>query len=132
ELYDMLRSAPAEMREQWVRQLDAMPSGSQRTAALKSFYKTFVQIDPVSATASIDSLHDVDTKMIAAEATVGAAPASGLQHVAEMLIKLPREFVSTHSWDYLDDIFQEWSSIDPEAVARFLDQHPNNDLENYH
>jgi hypothetical protein len=109
-----------------------MSSGAQRTAALKSFYKTFVQIDPVAATASIDSLHDVGTKMTAAEATVGAVPASGLQYVAGMLIKLPREFVSTHSWDYLSDIFEEWSGIDPGALAQFLDRHPNNELEDYH
>src|SRR6185503_11505370 len=130
--YDMMRSAPETKRQQWVQYLDAMPEGAQKTAALKSFYKTLVQIDPAAASASVDTLSDVDTKMTAAEAMVGTAPASGLQHVAGMLLKLPREFVSTHSWDYLSDIFQEWSAIDPEAMAKFVDKHPNDELKDYH
>ena len=132
EVYDMLRSAPETKRQQWVQELDSLPDSAQKTAALKSFYKTFVQIDPAAASASIDMLSDVDTKMTAAEAMVGTAPASGLQHVAAMLLKLPREFVSTRSWDYLQDVAYEWSWTDPEALARFFDQHPGNELENYH
>ena len=131
EVYYMLRSASPQLRLQWVRDLNALPPGPQRTAALGSFYKTFVQIDPAAASASVDMLGDIDTKLIAAAAMTATAPVSGLSDVAAMLLKLPRERVSTHSWDYLTDVFQEWSAADPEAVARFFDSHPKGELTDY-
>lgn len=131
QLYEVLRAASAEQRNKWAKRLDEMPWSPRKIAALTSYYKAFVQLDPVSAVASVDALSDVDTKMIAAEALVGAAPAQALGEVANVLIRLPRDRVSTRWRNYLQDTIEEWSSVDPRAVAQFFDDHPADELEDY-
>lgn len=125
EVFDLLRAAPPETRTRWIRQLDAMPDGPQRNAALSSFFKTFVQIDPRAAAESVEGLHDKDGRYLAVEATVGAAPLSAMGEMASMLIKSPPDTFEGARRDFWGDVIFDWSAVDPVATAQFLEQHPD-------
>src|SRR4051812_36049170 len=53
ELYEALRSAPAEARKKWAAELEKMPEGPRKTAALSGFYKLLIQFDPAIAIKAI-------------------------------------------------------------------------------
>jgi hypothetical protein len=131
ELYRLIRMAPVEKRSQWIQQLQDMPPGLRREAALTSFYKTFVQIDPVAAAASINLLRDMGDKVSAASSMVGAAPEYSMGVMTQMLVQLPREKVDRRARDYLQETLEEWSMVDPAAVGRFIEEHPADDLRHY-
>lgn len=124
ELFELLRSAPPATRTQWIKQLDEMPVGPKRSAALSSFYKTFVQLDPHAAAKSIASLHEKHSQLIAMSAMVGAAPQSAMGEMAAMLAKLPPGVFGRGSPNYLGDVLYDWSAVDPSAAARFLEENP--------
>lgn len=124
ELLELLRSAPPKMRTEWIRQLDEMPEGPKRSAALSSFYKTFVQLDPHAAAESIAGLQKKDSQRIAVLAMVGAVPQSAMGEMAEMLIKLPRDLFGRGSPDYLGNVIYDWGAVDPSAASRFLEANP--------
>lgn len=125
EVFDLLRSAPPKTRAGWIRQLDDMPDGPQRNAALSSFFKTFVQIDPRAAAESVAGLHDKDGRYLAVEATVGAAPLSAMGEMANMLIKSPPDTFEGARRDFWGDVIFDWSAVDPVAAAHFLEEHPD-------
>ncbi len=125
ELYDLLRSAPPKTRDGWIKQLDEMPDGPQRNAALSSFYKTFVQIDPHAAAESVAGVHGKYARALAVDAMVGAAPLSAMGEMASMLIKLPPDTARGHVGDLWRDVFYDWSAVDPVAAAHFIEEHPD-------
>ena len=121
ESFYLLRSAPVEMRSRWTKQLEEMPKGPQRNAALSSFYKTFVQLDPHAAAASMAGLQDKDAKSIAVAAMIGATPQSAMKEMAEMLVKLPDDIPGGQN--LLGEIIFNWSAVDPIAAAQFIEEH---------
>lgn len=125
ELFDLLRSAPPKTRDAWIKQLDEMADGPKRNAALSSFYKTLVQIDPHAAVESAANLHGEYSRYLAIEATVGAAPLSALEEMANMLTKLPPKTLWGSRRDLWEDVFYDWSAVDPVAVAHFIEKYPD-------
>jgi hypothetical protein len=125
ELFDLLHAAPPETRAGWIRQLDEMPDGPQKNAALSSFFKTFVQIDPPAAAESVAGLKDTYGKALAVDAIVGAAPLSAIGEMARMLIKLPAGTFRDSRGDLWGDVIYDWSAVDPVAAAQFLEEHPD-------
>jgi len=123
KFYEALRVAPPAARLEWGQEREKLPNGRQKTAAVRGFYKLLVQLDPVAAIDAVEKSHD----STALEAIVGAAPQWALPQLAEMIIKMPREVQDRAEGGQHDDydavILGEWIDIDPEAVARFIDQH---------
>src|SRR2546423_13627676 len=58
EFYEALRSAPADARKKWTAELEKMPEGPRRTAAVSGFYKLLVQFDPVATAKAIIEIKD--------------------------------------------------------------------------
>lgn len=123
-LYDLLRSAPPKTRDGWIKQLNDMPDGPQRNAALSSFYKTLVQIDPRAAAESVAGVHGTYARSLAVDAIVGAAPLSAMGEMANMLIKLPPEAARVRR-NLFRDVLYDWSAVDPVATAHFIEEHPD-------
>lgn len=122
EFYEALRSAPSEARQKWADELQAMPAGPRRTAALAAFYKLLVQFDPLSAAESACEIKDKDAQQLALESVAGAAPGFALKDIATLFLKLPAD--ASDYRKYLEEVISEWISIDPPAVAQFYDEHP--------
>src|SRR5689334_115158 len=49
ELYDLIHEASREQRASWAKQLEALPAGPRKLAAIDVFYKTMVQLDARTA-----------------------------------------------------------------------------------
>lgn len=122
EVYDLLRSAPPKTRDGWIKQLNEMPDGPQRNAALSSFHKTWVQIDPHAAAASVAGVRGTYARSLTVDAIVGAAPLSAMGEMASMLIKLPPEAARARR-NLSRDVLYDWSAVDPVAAAHFVEQH---------
>ena len=125
EFYEALRAAPAAARDEWWRQIQGMPRGPQRTAALKGFFKLLTQLDSDAAMNLISSLKDRELQTSALDAVVQAAPISVFPKLAEQVLKLPKNVWRPDMQDFLAQILGEWSEIDPAAVADLMTTHPS-------
>jgi hypothetical protein len=125
DFYEALRSAPAEARKKWAAELEAMPEGPQRTAAICGFYKLLVQFDPVAAAKAIIAISDAGLQNLALASAVDAAPGFGMGTIAELSLALKERTSGRRS--YLMEVLGEWTLIDAAAVAQFVDEHPELD-----
>jgi hypothetical protein len=124
EFYEALRSAPAEARKKWATELEQMPTGPRRTAALSGFYKLLIQFDPAIAVKAIADINDEAVQNVAVEAAAKAAPGFAIGELAALMIKLPKPDRGSHSRDPVYELLSDWTMIDPPAVAQFLEEHP--------
>ena len=122
DFYEALRSAPGEAREKWRLDLEKMPTGPRKNAAVAGFYKLLVQFDPVTAAKNACDVEDKELRALALESVVSAAPGFALKDFATIFLKIPAE--PYNAQPYLERIFSAWIPIDPAAVARFYDEHP--------
>lgn len=120
EFYEALRSAPGEAREKWRVDLERMPAGPRRNAAVAGFYKLLVQFDPVTAAKDVCEIHDKDLRNLALQSIAGAAPGFALKDIATVLLNNPAD-----APDYLNlyEVMSQWITLDPAAVAKFCDEH---------
>jgi len=121
ELYEALRSAPADAREKWAAELERMPEGPRRTAAFSGFYKLLVQFDPAAAAKAITEIKDKDAQNLALRAAINAAPGCALPLMAELSIN--PSVNDTGSKAPFWAVLEQWSPIDPAAAAKFVDDH---------
>jgi len=123
ELWDVARAAAAEKRTAWARELEQLPPGTRRNAAIKSFYKIWGELDPNAAAAAVEKIPDKRMRGMAFAALADAAADSALPAIAELEWRLgrrPSHFNPT-------SVLARWSAADPQGVANFLEAHPNND-----
>jgi hypothetical protein len=120
ELYDVLKSAPREQLLAWARDLDRMPRGPRQRAAVAAYYKSLIQVDPRAAIEAVSQAANLDMRDVAIDALLKTTPESSWGDVAEMLESLPYQGRgSLH-----EDVIWNWSRVDPEAVSKFIERHP--------
>jgi hypothetical protein len=123
ELWDVMRAAAPERRGAWADELEQMPPGTRRNAAIKSFYKIWGELDPAAAIEAIEKIPDKRIQGMAFVALAGAAADSALPAIAELEFRLGRR--SSHF--NLTSPLHKWSAADPQGVAHFLEARPDND-----
>ncbi len=123
QLYDILRSASPEQIAAWARELEQMPEGPRRTAAVTSFYKSLIQVDPAAAIKAIHEALNLNVRDAAIEALLKTAPESIWGDIAGMFLHL-RKPVNINS---REDVIWRWSMVDPGAAAHFIEAHPEKD-----
>ena len=118
ELYDVLKAASREQLLAWAHDLEQMAEGPRRTAALKTYYKSLVQIDPAIALAAVAQIKEKWIQEQASAALLTTAPESSWGDLAEFFetIPFPRD-----SWE---NPIRNWSRVDPVAVSHFIENHP--------
>jgi hypothetical protein len=122
EFYEALRAAPGEARKKWAGELETMPDGPRRIAAVSAFYKLLVQFDPITASRTISEIKDKRLQYLALECAVDAAPGFAMRTMAELCLS-----VQGRSSGMLWHVRGEWMFIDAPAVAQFIDDHPDPD-----
>src|SRR5438046_1633145 len=68
ELYDVLKAVSREQLLDWAHDLEQMPEGPRRTAAIRTFYKSLVQIDPAIALTAVAQIKETGVEQQAASA----------------------------------------------------------------
>jgi hypothetical protein len=120
DLYEIFRRAtPIELLN-WAADLNRLPIGPQRSAAITAFYKTLIQVNPDAAIQAVLQIGDARLRDLAIGGLDRGAPQSLLPKIAEMLLRTPHRKGTALSSEFISD----WSSIDPEAVSKFLNEHP--------
>ena len=122
ELWDVMRAGAPSKRAEWSKEIEQLPSGPRRNAALKSFYKIWGELDPTAAIEGVEKISDKRMRNMAFVALSETAADSALPAVAELEFRLGRR----SSQFNLVSPLRRWSAADPEAVAQFLEAHPNN------
>jgi hypothetical protein len=119
EVFDLLSGANAELRQSWARQLESMPFGPKKRAAIRSFYKTLVQLDPVAATQLVVDCKDPVTREWGVRGVIAGAAPADMPDVARMLDRLGPEIRS----GYIYIAIWNWSLADPRATSEYIEHH---------
>lgn len=117
QAYEFLHNASPEALMHWAGQLEKMPTGPRKTAAITSFYKVLTQVDTKTAVDVVLSTGQRDARTTAFRAIKGAAPASGLPEVGRLMIDLKARGYAT------TDLMLEWSRFDPLNASKFAAAH---------
>jgi len=122
QVFDLLSIADAKLREKWARQLDGMPFGPQKRAAIVAYYKALAEIDPAAAVQLVLSCKDEPAREMAIRSVLSATSPSDMPVMARMLEQLPAEELRGHN----DVVMCWWSMVDPVAAAHFLEENSPN------
>jgi hypothetical protein len=120
ELYEVLRSASPEQLLAWARDLDHMPRGPRQRAAVNAYFKSLVQVDHHAAIDAVMKSENLNMRELALDALTKAAPESIWAELAQMTVELPYP----RRGKIREDIFWNWSAVDPVAAAQFISDHP--------
>lgn len=128
QAFELIRSAPKEALTAWTKRLEALPLAPRKTAAINMFFKTIAQIDTRTAVDLALAMDRNDPRWTAMKAVAVAAPYSNLDEVARMY-----STIGPTGQSIAGDFIAKWSTVDPEATARFLASYPgkvtNRDIE---
>jgi hypothetical protein len=128
QAFELIRSAPKQALMAWTRRLENLPLAPRKTAAINMFFKTISQIDTRTAVDLALAMDRNDPRWTAIKAVAVAAPYSNLDDVARMYAA-----IGPTSQSIVGDFIAKWSTVDPEATARFLASYPgqvdNRDIE---
>src|SRR5678816_4150276 len=106
EVYRIIRSASAETLGSYCTELQQLPRGPTRDAALTAFFKTLVQANPPRAKELIVQLKK-DDRWLPMCAIRDAALPQGMEAVAEVLLSFDRGEISGCSYDLLGESLDE-------------------------
>ena len=130
ETYRILKGASRETIASYSEQLQRLPAGPARDAAISAFFKTLIQVHPQMARDLILELKK-DDRWLPLTAIRTAAMPRGMEAVAEVLLSFDRAEISGCSYDLLRDSLDEWGRNDPLALRDFFEKRRGQDLEGY-
>ncbi len=130
EAYVILKSASEETVRSYFNELQQKQPKPVRYAAMVSFFKTLIHVNPRLTSAMILQLKK-DDRWPALSAIRDASPPGGMHAVAEVLLSFNRSEISSCSWDMLAETLDEWGENDPSALKEFLESHRDRDVDRY-
>lgn len=130
EAYAILKAAPEEKLRSYFSELQQKRPKPKRYAAMVSFFKTLIHVNPRLTSEMILQLKK-DDRWPAMFAIREASPPGGMQAVAEVLLGFDRMEISSCSWDMLKETMEEWGKNDPLALKEFLESHRGQAVDRY-
>lgn len=130
EAYMILKSAPEGTLRSYFNDLQQKRPKPVRYAAMVSFFKTLIHVNPRLTSEMILQLKK-DDRWPAMYAIRDASPPRGMQAVAEVLLGFDRMEISSCSWDMLRETIEEWAKNDPLALKEFLESHRSQNVDRY-
>jgi hypothetical protein len=130
EAYAILKAAPEEKLRSYFSELQQKRPKPTRYAAMTSFFKTLIHVNPRLTREMILQLKK-DDRWPAMYAIREASPPGGMRAVAEVLLGFDRMAISSCSWDMLRDTLDEWGKNDPLALKEFIESHRTQDVDRY-
>jgi hypothetical protein len=118
ELYDVLKCASREQLFAWAADLERLPRGPRRIAAVTAYYKSLIQVDTGAATEAMLRANNTAIRDLAIDAMTRAAPESSWSELAEAIARL------SDANHLSNRIIGNWSCTDPVAVSKFMERHP--------
>jgi hypothetical protein len=120
EMEDLLTTSSLPQREQWARELGALPNRPLKPIALMAFYTAWLDLEPEEALRSLHNFPDLLYRPIVFGALGSAVPTMLLPQLIEVIA----EFSEAERRVLLPSFLAELAQTDPAATARFIDSHP--------
>jgi hypothetical protein len=119
EMEGVLTTASPQQREQWARELSALPNTPLKPVALVAFYTTWLDLEPDEALRSLRHFPDLLNRGRIFDALGPAAPSALLPQLVDMA----SEFSEPERRVLLPSFLAMLAETDPAATARFIDSH---------
>jgi hypothetical protein len=120
ELEELLTTASPQQREQWARELGALPNVPLKPIALVAFYTAWLDLKPEEALRSLHNFPDLLYRTAVFDALGSAVPTT----VLPQLIDVISELSESERRALLPAFLAALAQTDPAATARFIDSHP--------
>ena len=124
EMEGVLMTASPQQREQWARELGALPNSPLKPIALVGFYTTWLYLEPEGALRSLQNFPDLLYRENVFDGLAKAAPTALLPQMIDLI----SEFSEAERRALLPYYLATLAETDPAATARFIDSHPKLDL----
>ncbi|HEV2841447.1 MAG TPA: hypothetical protein VGW39_08990 [Chthoniobacterales bacterium] len=120
EMEGLLTTASPQEREQWARELGALPNKPLKPIALVAFYAAWLDLEPEEALRSLQNFPDLLYRVTVFDSLGSAIPTTLLPQLLEVI----SEFSAAERRVLLPTFLAELAQTDPAATARFIDAHP--------
>jgi hypothetical protein len=120
EMEDLLTTTSPQQREQWARELGALPNRPLKPIALVAFYTAWLDLEPEEALRSLRNFPDLLYRANVFDSLSLAVPTTLLPQLIEVI----SEFSAAERRVLLPNFLAELAQTDPAATARFIDSHP--------
>jgi len=118
----MDRATPEQLAALALKFNDA-PTDARTFGGMAVFFQAWTQLDPEAALTGAFQLKDVTMRKLAATAVTNATSPSAAPQLIALLVQHPDDALSSECKnDFLAPLIASWSSQDPEAAAKFMDQ----------
>lgn len=120
EMEELLTAASPQQREQWARELGALPNKPLKPLALVAFYTAWLDLEPEEALRSLHNFPDLLYRANVIDSLSFAVPTALLPQLIDVI----SEFSEAERRLLLPDFLVTLAETDPAATARFIDTHP--------
>ena len=120
EMEELLTTASPEQREEWARELGALPEQPLKMIALVAYYVAWLDLQPEEALRSLRDFPDILNRSRVFSALVSAVPPA----ILPQLVDVVAELTGPERAHLLPQFLAALSETDPQTTARFLDSHP--------
>jgi hypothetical protein len=118
----MDRATPDQLAALALKFNDA-PTDARTLGGMGVFFHAWAQLDPKNALAGAFQLKDITFRKLAAITVVNSVSPSSTPELIAMLIEHPdKDLLSECKNSFLDPLISSWSSLDPEAASKFMDE----------
>lgn len=126
ELTHLMDRATPEQLAAMAAKFNEAPTDARTFGGMGIFFQAWAQLDPKLALTGAFQLQDVTMRKLAATAVVNSASPSAALELLSMLTENPdKDLASECKTTFLDPLIANWSSLDPEAASKFMDEMGN-------
>jgi len=98
------------------------PTDARTLGGMGVFFQAWAQLDPKAALSGAFQLQDVTMRKLAATAVINSISPSAAPELIAMLMEHPdKDLLKECKNTFLDPLISSWSSLDPEAASKFMD-----------
>lgn len=126
ELAHLMDRATPEQLAGLAAKFNDAPTDARTLGGMGVFFQAWTQLDPNAALAGAFQLQDVTMKKLAATCVVNSiSPSAAPELIAQLMEHPDKDLLSECKNQFLDALINSWSSLDPEAASKFLDDLAN-------
>jgi hypothetical protein len=122
ELTHLMDRATSDQLGALAFKFNEAPTDARTLGGMAVFFQAWAQLDPKNALAGAFQLKDITFRKLAATTVVNSTSPSSTPELIAMLTEHPdKDLLSECKNEFLDPLISSWSSLDPEAASKFMD-----------
>src|SRR5256885_8422547 len=123
ELTHLMDRATSDQLAALAFKFNEAPTDARTLGGMAVFFQAWAKLDPKNALAAAFQLKDITFRKLAAITVVNSTSPSSTPELIAMLTEHPdKGLLSECKNNFLDPLISSWSSLDPEAASKFMDE----------